>query len=122
MSDLLDRASENPDFWNPKPGDSVEGTVTSVEIFEGQFSTDPVIALDVDGDPVKVSGARTVLKRKLNELRPEVGVRIAILYKGMAEGTNYHAYGVAIDAVRLVSWDQLEDEGREPNENQSDPL
>ena len=122
MSDLLDRANESPDFWEPEPGDGVEGTVTSVEIFEGQFSTYPVITLDVDGDPVKVSAARTVLKRKLTELRPEVGDRIAIVYKGMAEGTNYHAYGVAIDAVRSVSWDQLEDEGREPNENLSDPL
>ncbi len=121
MSDLLDRASENPDFWNPEPGDGVEGTVTSIELFKGQFSTYPVVTLDVDGEPVKISGARTVLKNKLTELRPQVGDRMAIVYKGMAEGTNYHAYGVAMDADRSISWDQLEAKSRELVEELPDP-
>ncbi len=121
MSDLLDRASENPDFWNPEPGDGVEGPVILVELFKGRFSTHPVVTLDVDGVPVKVSGARTVLKNKLTELRPKFGDRMAIVYKGMAEGTNYHAYGVAIDTDRSINWDQLEDKSRELVEELPDP-
>jgi hypothetical protein len=83
---LLDKAREQSEakFWKPtEPDTGIEGKVVRIVRDAGKYrSTFYHIETEADGVQIVAGGESTVLGKKLNDLRIEVGDRIAILYLG----------------------------------------
>mgnify|MGYP001160460039 CR=1 FL=1 len=84
-----------------EPGMKIGGTILDILELEGNWGPYPVLELRTrDGELVRVSCARSVLKNEVHNLAPQVGDEIAIRYDGHAtlrDGkTNYHKYTVRL--------------------------
>ena len=77
--------------WRPEVGDSIEGVVVETYEFpskyknaKGEYPTIPGLVLKVDGDDDlwSVVGLHTVLRQEIEKAEPQVGDRVAVIYKG----------------------------------------
>jgi len=115
---LLDKATNDTGRqWEyTQEGDALEGVVTGVSVFEGDYEPAPMITLDCstiiesgekqDPTTVRILCGKSVLKRKIEEASLKVGDTVAIVYKGEREkknakpndkNPNYSDFGVAVE-------------------------
>lgn len=97
-------------------GDAVEGTITGLSTFEGDYDPCPMVTIDCteiieggdeqEATTVRILCGKSVLKRKIEEASLAVGDKIAIVYKGEREKKNakpndknpfYSDFGVAVE-------------------------
>lgn len=115
---LLDKAQNDTGRqWDyTQEGDALEGVITGMSMFEGDYEPAPMITLDCstiiesgeEQEPttVRILCGKSVLKRKIEEASLHVGDKIAIVYKGEREkknakpndkNPNYSDFGVAVE-------------------------
>lgn len=115
---LLDKAQNDTGRqWDYSvEGDAVEGTITGLSVFEGDYDPAPMVTIDCttiieggeqqEATTVRILAGKSVLKRKVEESALKVGDKIAIVYKGEREkknakpgdkNPNYSDFGVAVE-------------------------
>lgn len=99
LSELLDH--EPPTRWQPEPGDVVQGTVVKVETVKAFGQTAPVIFLLLEsGKYLTIRCGGVVLRRHLEESKPDTGDLVAVGFDGMrtsqSSGREYASYRFAI--------------------------
>lgn len=115
---LLDKATNDTGRqWDyTAEGDAVEGVITGLSTFEGDYEPAPMVTIDCstiiesgeqqDPTTVRILCGKSVLKRKIEESALRVGDKIAIVYKGEREkknakpndkNPNYSDFGVAVE-------------------------
>jgi hypothetical protein len=116
---LLDKAQNDTGRkWEySTEGDAIEGTVTAVSTFEGDYDPAPMITIDattlIEGgndspvETIRILCGKTVLKRKVEEANLQVGDKVAIFYKGekpkKKDPTDtYSDFGVAVERASLL--------------------
>lgn len=72
------------DVWKPaQPGDSITGTVTSLEVRDGRGGPVPVVVLETEpGEQVTVWGSPVDLRTQLAALEPNIGSYLRIRFDG----------------------------------------
>ncbi len=113
---LLDQArnkkgSSDATAWKPvNAGEGVEGVVTDISYRESDFQADvmvPFVTLLTDsGEKVSVAGFRTVLRKEIEQEKPQLGDRMAAVYQGTETlktgkfaGKNVHVYRVVVERM-----------------------
>jgi hypothetical protein len=111
---------EFPAFVDPVKESPIIGTILGFDRAPTKFSEgkNVVIAnLDIDGETRALWLTSTVLRSQFARLRPEVGERVQVEYRGVRQGFNaeYHNFAVTMpDRPPYVpDWDEMEDEGAE---------
>lgn len=114
MMDRLD--AEFAPAWRPDHGDKLAGEVVALSERDGGYGSYPIVTLRRDdGEELAVHAMHQVLSSQLAELRPKVGDRIAIAYRGKVApksgtGAPYHSYRVVSDAATGgVDWGKYGD-------------
>ena len=118
---LLDKATNDTGRqWEyTEEGDAVEGVITGLSTFEGDYDPAPMVTIDcstiIEGgqqqEPttVRILCGKSVLKRKIEESALHVGDTLAIVYKGEREkknakpgdkNPNYSDFGVAVERAQ----------------------
>jgi hypothetical protein len=92
--------------WRPEEGDTIIGTVTDVGRAYSDYTNDyyPLITIQPEGgdeEPVAVHAFHFTLKKRLTELRPEVGDYIGIKYHGTRPKKNNPKQTVAVYTAKL---------------------
>jgi hypothetical protein len=112
----IDQYTDDIPFWDPAPGDSIIGTLISVDPRTTQFATEvPVLTIrSDDGKLTEVWASHTVLRSELKKLKPKVGRPLAI--KRLADPAppaKYRRYKVFLEASDQpeFSWDDVPEEG-----------
>jgi len=83
--------------WRPQAGELIEGDVVEITTRDGgEYGSYVIVTLDLEGGERRALHAfHTVLANELARLAPQVGDRIAVLYKGLVtrqDGPDFHAY------------------------------
>lgn len=115
LDDLLDKVEEDDsEGWNPAEPSGIVGIVTKVGVTRSDFATSeedamvPTITLETkDGTKWRVIGYASVLKREMNDQKPEIGDRVAVKYfgekiarNGKYKGKPYKHYGMVVQRKR----------------------
>jgi hypothetical protein len=101
----------------PQPGDSVVGTVESIESRDTRYASGvPVLTVsdEATGERIDVWALHTVLVGELKKKKPKIGERIAI--KRLADAAppaKYARYSVILDRTEpeKFSWDAVSGQG-----------
>lgn len=116
---LLDKAANDTGRkWEySQEGDAVEGVITGLSTFEGDYDPAPMVSLDattiIEGgtaaepETLRILCGKTVLKRKIEEASLHVGDTLAIFYKGEKPqskdpSSTYSDFGIAVERATLV--------------------
>lgn len=101
---IFDNTAETSDVLAYKPeraGESVEGTIVSLDVTSSEYTTDdiPVIIVRQDDGVLRsVRGYHTTLRRDLEKLGLQVGDYLGIRYDGKKQTKDgkrsFHAYTV----------------------------
>jgi hypothetical protein len=90
--------------WKPEEGDVLVGTVTNVDFgwseYRGEY---PIITVQPEGggDPVALHCFHDALFNRMSSLRPGIGERIGVQYKGKAPSKSNPRNTVARYVVRI---------------------
>lgn len=101
LDGLDDEASDLPAYWDPEPGDGVQGDVLRHITATTKMGEAPVVVLrKQDGDEVSVWGLRKVLREAIEADDPQPGDAWAAKYFGERSSKNgettYHLYKTRI--------------------------
>lgn len=98
LLEALDKAPERGDEWDPKPGDTIIGTLTEVQHPKTKSGDRylPILILETEDGPVRVAAGRQVLRDQLLDKKVQVSDRVAIRYTGIPDGKRWHGYKVAV--------------------------
>ena len=87
--------------WNPEPGETLVGVITSIKSSNpNEYGVYPIVTLQTDdGTMVALHCFHQVLRSRLLEKRPAPGERMAVQYLGEVEKDDrpYHNYAVVVD-------------------------
>ena len=102
--------SDFPEAWKPSPGDTITGTLQSVEVIDpGGNGPYPCLTLKTsDGAVRNIHAFHQVLRNALARRRPKIGDELSIAYQGKREGGSYggyHSYQVAGGQAQEMNWD-----------------
>ena len=105
LSDMLDEPSR--EGWHPKPGSKLIGQIVSDNKRTGTYGDYRLLTVVTeegsteDGQPIPpgtekdLHAFHNVLRDQLEELQPQVGERIGVIYYGM--GRKAHRYRTVVD-------------------------
>lgn len=68
--------------WNPEPGDTVEGTLVSIEEVDSNWGPYPMLTLQTKDGYVNVHAFHAVLLKKLTAIKPATGAQLRITFHG----------------------------------------
>jgi hypothetical protein len=107
MSDMDTLGQDFAEGWRPSEGDKVVGIVTNLTRAYSDYSEDyyPVVTVhDEEKDQeIAIHCFHAVIQKKMKELKPKVGERIGVIYKGTV---------LSKDGKRTISVYDVKVEGR----------
>ncbi len=131
MGTLLDKAREMSAAisWKPKDvNDGIEGVIVAIKKFKGhKFETTSYFIETDEGEKSIISvNSDTVLAAKVDDVKPRVGDRLAILYLGIPKGKSYKNWEVLCEHQSPANGDKPSDdpkpEGGNSDGNDTDDI
>ena len=109
IRDQLDSPFSFAEAWRPSKGDKLVGTVTALNMRDGEYGAYPVVTIREQGGGEYAAHAfHDVLKNELTRVRPQVGEQLGIAYDGKHPERGYHVYRVVSDSTPTgVDWDSI---------------
>ncbi len=102
-SEVTDWDGGFPDYWDPKPGDALIGTlerydVGTTKLGERQIA---IVRDEESGELISVWLSRSVLKNEFERQAPQPGDLIGLKYFGLQQprdpnGSEFHKYGLRV--------------------------
>ena len=108
--DWSDYAGPDGDYPDPykfeNPGDSIAGTIERIDVVTNDNGTTPVMDIHPDDEDARtVWVSQQGLKRRMAELRPQRGDRIAIVFTGLGQASKPGYSPPKLFDVKLVQGD-----------------
>jgi hypothetical protein len=130
MGTLLDkaRAMAAAISWEPKEvNDGIDGVVVAIKRFKGhKFETTKYFLETEEGTKVVSVNSETVLASNVDDVKPRVGDKLAILYLGIPPGKSYKNWEVLCQHQAATDGDKSSDdpkpEGGNPDGNDTDDI
>jgi hypothetical protein len=102
--------------WQPKEdGDKIAGFVVAMKMLISKFGDKkpyPFLVFDQgDGDYISWHASQTVAKRKLKEVRAQVGDVLVVRYKGEKGTRGYKDFAIKSDRKVEFDWDEIGSDG-----------
>ncbi len=133
MSNLAEQLDVDPEKWAHEENDKLLGEVVEVGTYEGEYGACSTYTIRAEhgsteegGKPIPegaemiLYASRTVLRNKLDSIRPRVGDRLGVKYLGIPDGREYHNYRIKHEpgrAPREPQAEQLELDAQAANED-----